>query len=156
MEPQVCSWGQGFSLIDWLPEWICAKNSLAESPELLLKIKSLIDLSPKGLFYITIIIIAVITLILKKYQRLAHSVAISPSVLQGHLKAPLITQLATSRFELSDAYWRERSIHICFWESGETLVLQSGGLAFGSQHHHLLALQIPRYSSVFLYLGGRV
>lgn len=156
MEPQVCSWGQGFSLIDWLPEWICAKNSLAESPELLLKIKSLIDLSPKGLFYITIIIIAVITLILKKYQRLAHSVAISPSVLQGHLKAPLITQLATSRFELSDAYWRERSIHICFWESGETLVFQSGGLAFGSQHHCLLALQIPRYSSVFLYLGGRV
>lgn len=161
MEPQVCSWGQGFSLIDWLPEWICAKNSLAESTELLLKIKSLSDLSPKGLFYITITIIAVITIILKKYQRLAYSVAISPSVthapvLQGHLKAPLITQLATSRFELSDAYWRERSIHICFWESGETLVLQSGGLAFGSQHHRLLALQIPRYSSVFLYLGGRV
>lgn len=113
MEAQACSWGQGFSLIDWPLEWICAKNSLAETTELLLKIKSLSGLSPKGLFYIIIIIIIVIiTIILKKYQRLAHSVAVSPSVthapvLQSHLKASLVTQLATSRFELSDDYWRK-------------------------------------------------
>ena len=162
MEAQACSWGQGFSLIDWLLEWICAKNPLAETTELLLKIKSLSGLSPKGLFYviiIIIIIIVIITIILKKYQRLAHSVAVSPSVthapiLQSHLKASLVTQLATSRFELSDDYWRKRSIHICFWASGESLVLQSGGLAFGSQHHRLLALQIPLYSSSCTWKAG--